>query len=62
MAKPEQPEECKPKWMRESAHPKGGYWTPQCKNLKEDGGGMEGERYECEVCGYSYFLDYEEMR
>lgn len=33
-----------------------------CPNLKEVGGGMEGERYRCDVCGKSYFLDYDEMR
>jgi hypothetical protein len=34
----------------------------RCPNLKETGGGFEGERYRCEVCGESYFLDYEEMK
>ena len=24
--------------------------------------GMDGEKYRCPICGYSYFLDYEEMR
>lgn len=33
-----------------------------CPNLKETGGGFEGERYRCEVCGESFFLDYDEMR
>lgn len=33
-----------------------------CPNMKEAGGGMEGERYRCAVCGKSYFLDYEEMK
>jgi hypothetical protein len=33
-----------------------------CKNMKEVGGGMEGERYRCDVCGKSYFLDYEDMK
>lgn len=44
--------------------------TPECKNvgvarcsnMKETGGGFEGEQYDCEVCGASYYLCYEEMR
>jgi hypothetical protein len=34
----------------------------KCPNIVEDGGGFEGERYRCKVCGYSYFLDYEDMK
>ena len=33
-----------------------------CDNMKEVGGGMDGERYRCDVCGKGYFLDYEEMK
>lgn len=33
-----------------------------CPNMKEAGGGFEGERYRCKVCGASYFLDYDDMR
>ena len=33
-----------------------------CPNIKEVGGGFEGERYSCEVCGEYYFLDYEDMK
>jgi transposase-like protein len=33
-----------------------------CPNMKEVGGGMDGERYRCAVCGKGYYLDYEEMR
>ena len=33
-----------------------------CPNMKETGGGFEGERYRCQVCGASYFLDYDEMK
>lgn len=33
-----------------------------CPNMKEVGGGMDGERYRCAICGKSYFLDYEEMK
>jgi hypothetical protein len=39
-----------------------GTYKMACKNLKEAGGGMEGERYSCEICGEYFFLDYEEMR
>lgn len=34
----------------------------RCPNLKETGGGFEGEWYDCEVCGESYKLYYEDMR
>ena len=34
----------------------------RCKNMKCTYDGMDGERYRCDVCGESYFLDYEEMR
>ncbi|MER9911651.1 hypothetical protein NKJ71_13560 [Mesorhizobium sp. M0050] len=33
-----------------------------CPNMKEVGGGMDGERYSCAVCGKGYYLDYEEMK
>lgn len=33
-----------------------------CPNMKEVGGGFEGERYRCDVCGKGYFLDYEDMK
>lgn len=37
--------------------------NPQmCTNLKCTYEGMDGERYRCDVCGRSYFLDYEDMR
>lgn len=36
--------------------------TDYCPNLKEVGGGMRGERYRCDVCGESFFLDYDDMR
>lgn len=36
--------------------------TRDCPNMQEVGGGMDGERYRCAVCGKGYFLDYEEMR
>ncbi len=33
-----------------------------CPNMKETGGGFEGEQYRCDTCGASYYLDYDEMR
>jgi transposase-like protein len=33
-----------------------------CINMRETGGGMDGERYRCEVCGATYWLDYEDMK
>lgn len=36
--------------------------TRDCPNMKEVGGGMDGERYKCAVCGKGYFLDYEDMK
>jgi hypothetical protein len=40
----------------------GSYLDVACPNLQDVGGGMRGERYRCEVCGESYFLDYDEMK
>lgn len=34
----------------------------RCPNMKEVGGGFEGERYRCDVCGEGYYLDYEDMK
>lgn len=34
----------------------------KCPNLKNTYEGFDGERYDCEVCGLSYFLDYEDMK
>ncbi len=56
-----QPPECKPVFTPIPNNPPFGTWS-RCPNLKEVGGGMEGERYRCEVCGESYFLDYDDMR
>lgn len=36
--------------------------SSSCPNLKETGGGFEGEQYNCEVCGERYYLDYDDMR
>ena len=33
-----------------------------CPNMQEYGGGMDGERYHCDVCNKGYFLDYDDMR
>jgi hypothetical protein len=62
MSANEQPAECRPFWTKDETHPKGGYWSPECPNIEEVGGGFEGERYRCKKCGYSYFLDYEDMK
>jgi hypothetical protein len=34
----------------------------RCPNMKETYSDFEGERYRCDVCGASYYLDYEEMK
>ena len=34
----------------------------KCPNMRCTSETMNGERYRCEVCGESYYLDYEEMR
>jgi hypothetical protein len=59
--KSKQPPECEPRFTPSAHDPHRGVWS-QCPNLKETGGGMAGERYDCDVCGESYFLDYDEMR
>lgn len=38
------------------------YTDNPCPNMKEVGGGFEGERYRCAVCGATFYLDYDEMR
>lgn len=59
-----QPVSCAPVWVADTSEPHGGHWTADCPHLKETGGGFEGERYRCQRdgCGYSYFLDYEDMK
>ena len=60
-----QPDHCKPKWIKDESKPVpfNGHWTPECPNLKETNpNDMRGERYRCDVCGYSYYLDYEDMK
>lgn len=47
-----QPEGCEP--ARYSRNP--------CPNMKETGGGMSGEQYNCDVCGERFYLDYDDMR
>lgn len=34
----------------------------KCPFLVETYSDMEGERYRCSKCGYSYYLDYEDMK
>lgn len=36
--------------------------SAKCPNMKETYSDLRGESYRCEVCGESYYLDYEEMR
>lgn len=33
-----------------------------CPHLKSTYDGWDGERYRCEVCGKSVWLDYEDMK
>lgn len=57
-----QPPECKSVFTPIPNHPQGlGHWS-RCQNIKETYSGMDGERYGCDVCGESYFLDYDDMR
>ena len=48
--KSKQPPECK------------GEHRTTCPYMKGTYDGFDGERYRCERCGASYFLDYEEMK
>jgi hypothetical protein len=64
--KSKQPPECEPRFTpHPEPRPRGavgqGVWS-RCQNLNETGGGMDGERWSCEICGKSYWLDYDEMR
>ena len=34
----------------------------RCDHLKCTYEGMDGERHRCDVCGRSYFWDYEDMK
>jgi len=36
--------------------------STDCPNLKNIYEGYDGERWQCEVCGESFYLDYDEMR
>ncbi|WP_028753682.1 hypothetical protein [Rhizobium leucaenae] len=40
-----------------------GVWS-KCPNIKEqtDYIDFDGEQYDCDVCGKSYYLDYEDMK
>lgn len=56
------PPECKPVFTPIPNHPQGlGTWS-RCPNIKETGGGMDGEWWSCELCGERYYLDYDDMR
>jgi hypothetical protein len=61
-----QPPECKSVFTpNPTPRPHGavgnGTWS-RCPNIKCTYEGMDGERYRCDVCGESYFLDYEDMK
>ena len=49
-----------PRWKGACTVP--GVEYMKCTNMKPAYEGWDGERYRCEVCGQSYFLDYEEMK
>ena len=64
--KSKQPPECEPRFTpHPDPPPRGavgqGVWS-RCPNLKCVSETMDGERYACDVCGKSYYLDYEEMK
>ena len=64
--KSKQPPECEPRFTPHPVpKPPGavgqGTWS-QCPNLRTSYEGFDGERWVCDVCGKSYFLDYEEMK
>lgn len=59
--KSKQPPYCEPRFIKYDENNPKGYWTT-CPNIKETGGGFEGEQYECDVCGKRYYLDYEDMK
>ena len=50
-----QPPECGPQKL-------GSGYFRSCPNLKNTREGYDGEGYRCDVCGLSYFLDYEDMK
>lgn len=67
--KSKQPPECEPRfipWGPENPKPNGewgqGRWT-KCPNLKDTSSpsDMNGETYDCAVCGQHYRLYYEDM-
>jgi hypothetical protein len=58
-----QPISCARRWVANPVELNGGHWSPECPNLVETNPtDMRGERYRCSVCGYSYYLDYEDMK
>lgn len=46
----------------EIKQPEGCEEDTKCPNMRCMFEGWDGERYRCEVCGASFFLDYEEMK
>jgi hypothetical protein len=58
-----QPVACASVWVKVDGEKHGGHWTAECPNLVETNpNDMAGERYRCSVCGYSFYLDYEDMK
>lgn len=51
-----------PKRQPEICKALGENYFHKCPNMNEVGGGFEGERYSCKVCGAGYYLDYEDMK
>ena len=56
-----QPPECESVFTPSEDNPRLGTWST-CPNIVCTYEGMDGERYRCDVCGKSYFLDYEDMK
>lgn len=61
MWRKDQPKDCSQVWVKQENHPKGGWWSERCKNIKEIYSDFDKESYECSVCGYHYSLYYEDM-
>lgn len=63
--KSKQPPECESIFVPDEEGSRTGHWT-QCPNLKEEKTefpySMQGEHWGCDVCGKSFYLDYDEMR
>lgn len=47
---------------REQSAPTALISKTSCPNIKNTYEGYDGERWRCEVCGESFFLDYDDMQ